>query len=161
MQLTEMNTMAPFAHRHRIRFGESDAATIVYTVRFFDYALDAIDAWYEQIAGISLYALNMQHDISCPFVHAELDFQSALRPGDELLTEVQVERMGRSSLTFRVAGSVADGRPSFSGIFTISFIAPSVMKSIPVPAPLAERVRTYQARCGGASSRFANATIGA
>lgn len=34
---------APFIHRRTIRFGETDAAAIVYTARFFEYALDAID----------------------------------------------------------------------------------------------------------------------
>lgn len=147
MQLTEMEPKAPFVHRRHIRFGEADTAKIVYTVRFFDYALDAIDAWYESIAGASLYELNTQHDISCPFVHAELDFHAPLRPGDDVATQVLVERMGRSSLTFRLEGARADGVRCYSGRFIISFIAPSRMKSVPVPSAIADRIRSYKDRC--------------
>lgn len=136
----------------RVGFGETDAARIVYTVRFFDYAIDAIDAWFEAIAGASFYTLNTECDISCPFVHAELDFQAPLRPGDDLVTQVFVERLGRSSLTFRVCGALRAGRPCFSGRFTVSFIAPSLMKAIPVPPEIAARVELYQARYAAKSS---------
>lgn len=152
MQLNEMDAAAPFVHRRRLRFGESDAATIIYTVRFFDYAIDAIDAWYEAIAGVSLYDLNIRHETSCPFVRTEMDFHAPLRPGNDLLVRVLVERMGRSSLTFAVEGMLPDGAPRFSGRFTISFISPALMKSIPIPPPIAERVRTYQERCAKAMS---------
>ena len=60
---------------------------------------------------------------------------------------VLVERIGRSSLTFRVEGMLADGAPRFTGSLTISFISPAVMKSVPIPSEIAERVRTYQAAC--------------
>lgn len=145
-----MEAEAPFVHRRRLRFGESDAAAIVYTANFFDYALDAIDAWYEAIAGVSLYDLNTKHAMSCPFVHGGLDFHAPLRPGDDLCVRVLVDRMGRSSLSFAVDGSLEDGSRRFSGRFIISFIAPALMKSIPIPPAIADRVRLYQERCAGA-----------
>lgn len=159
IKLMEMADDAPFSMPRRIGFGETDAARIVYTVRFFDYAIDAIDAWFDSIAGASFYVLNTEYDISCPFVHAELDFQAPLRPGDDLVTQVFVERLGRSSLTFRVRGMLRAGRPCFSGRFTVSFIAPSLMKAMPVPAEIAARVELYQARCAAWS--LAQAEVGA
>ena len=159
MNLTEMGNAIPIAMSRRIGFGDTDAARIVYTVRFFDYAIDAIDAWFDSIAGVGFYALNTQYDISCPFVHAELDFQAPLRPGDEVATQVFVERLGRSSLTFRVRGETRAGRPCFSGRFIVSFIAPSLMKAIPVPPDIAARVELYQTRCDAwASARETGAT---
>ena len=151
-RLKPMSEAAPFSDRRGIRFGETDAARIVYSVRFFDYAIDAIDAWYESVAGISLYDLNMGFDISCPFVHAELDFQSPLRPGDDLATQVLVDGMGRSTLHFAVRGHAGRQREVFTGRFSLSFIAPSRMKSIPVPEPIAQRVSLYQQRCAEAAA---------
>ncbi len=147
MQLKNVDYDAPFVHQRTIRFGETDAASIVYTVRFFDYALDAIDAWYADVLTVSLYSLNTEHGLSCPFVHAGIDFQSALRPSDRLSVTVLVQALGRSSLTFRILGAQADGTPSFSGTFTVVFVDGASMRSIPVPEPLAERIREYQARC--------------
>lgn len=150
LQLKEMGADAPFVHRRRLRFGESDAASIVYTVRFFDYALDAIDAWYEAIAGVSLYDLNTKHGLSCPFVHTEMNFHAPLRPGDDLCVRVLIGRMGRSSLRFLVEGCLEDGSRRFSGQFTVSFIAPTQMKSVSIPGVIAERVALYQSRCAEA-----------
>lgn len=150
LQLGEMGAELPFVHRRRLRFGESDAASIVYTVRFFDYALDAIDAWYEGIAGVSLFDLNTRYGLSCPFVHSEMNFLAPLRPGDDLAVQVLVAHKGRSSLRFAVEGRLADGKPCFSGQFTISFIAPAQMKSVAMPAVIADRVILYQARCAEA-----------
>ena len=144
--LRPMAEVAPYVEPRSIRFGETDAARIVYTVRFYDYAIDAIDGWYQSVLGISLYELNMNCDISCPFVHTGIDFHSPLRPGDALVLQVLVERMGRSSLSFAVSGQVG-ARAVFSGRFIVSFIAPSRMKSIPIPHAFAERVRLYQQRC--------------
>lgn len=147
MQLREMGAVAPFIYRRRLRFGESDAASLIYTVHYFNYALDAIDAWYESIVGVSLYDLNTKHALSCPFVHTEMGFHAPLRPGDDLFVQVLVSRMGRSSLSFSLEGSLEDRSRRFSGRFTISFVAPALMKSIPIPSAIADRVRLYQARC--------------
>lgn len=138
---------APFIHQRSIRFGETDAATIVYTARFFEYALDAIDAWYVDVLTVSLYDLNVLHKVSCPFVHASIDFKSALRPGNELAVTVLIKSLGRSSLSFRVLGSCEDGTLSFTGTFTLVFVDATTMRSMPIPASIAERIREYRATC--------------
>lgn len=147
MQLKNAEYGAPYIHRRTIRFGETDAAAIVYTARFFEYALDAIDAWYVDVLTVSLYSLNIDHNISCPFVHASIDFQSALRPGDELEVSVLIKAQGNSSLTFRVLGARADGSASFAGTFTVVFVDLAVMRSIPIPDSIAARIEEYAARC--------------
>ncbi|MCI2807056.1 acyl-CoA thioesterase [Eoetvoesiella caeni] len=140
-------SVAPFIHRRTIRFGETDAAAIVYTARFFEYALDAIDAWYVEVVTVSLYSLNMEHNISCPFVHASIDFKSALRPGDELAVTVLVQKHGRSSLSFRVLGECSNGILSFIGTFTLVFVDAAALRSIPIPAQISARIKEYMDRC--------------
>ena len=39
----------PFVHRRVPTWGETDGARIVYTVRFVDYAMDAIEAWFREV----------------------------------------------------------------------------------------------------------------
>lgn len=147
MQLKKADYRIPYAHHRKIRFGETDAATIVYTARFFEYALDAIDAWYADVLTVSLYSLNVEHKISCPFVHASIDFQSALRPGDDLAVTVLIQKLGNSSLTFRVLGRLLDGTATFSGTFIVVFVDGAAMRSIPIPAQVVERVNEYIDRC--------------
>lgn len=147
MLLKESAHHAPYVHQRSIRFGETDAATIVYTARFFEYALDAIDAWYVDVLTVSLYELNVDHKLSCPFVHASIDFKAALRPGDELAVTVLIKSLGRSSLSFRVLGTSGNGSLSFVGTFTLVFVDATTMRSIPIPEAIADRIRTYMETC--------------
>jgi len=141
-----------YIHRRTIRFGETDAARIVYTVRFFDYALDAIDSWYADVLGADWYALNTTRGMTCPFVHAELDFTAPLRPGDLLETSVAVSRMGRSSLSFRVEGNVR-GVTAFVGDFTVVFTGLATMKSMAIPGEFVDKIDQYRQACAGAGSK--------
>lgn len=159
MLLKESAQSAPYIHRRSIRFGETDAATIVYTARFFEYALDAIDAWYVDVLTVSLYELNVDHKLSCPFVHASIDFKTALRPGDELAVTVLITSLGRSSLSFRVLGATGDGSLSFAGKFTLVFVDATKMRSIPIPVTIAERIKTYMEACDQAMSHHEPETM--
>ncbi|MBB5215925.1 acyl-CoA thioesterase [Parapusillimonas granuli] len=147
MLLKETTLTAPYTHKRRIRFGETDAATIVYTARFFEYALDAIDAWYVDVLTVSLYDLNIHHEITCPFVHASIDFKSALRPGNELTITVLIQSQGRSSLTFQLIGTCEDSTLSFTGEFTLVFVDVKTMRSMPIPQAISTRIDEYQCRC--------------
>lgn len=146
MLLKETTRPAPYTHKRSIRFGETDAATIVYTARFFEYALDAIDAWYVDVLTVSLYDLNIHHKITCPFVHASIDFKSALRPGNELTITVLIQSRSRSSLTFQLMGTCEDGTLSFTGKFTLVFVDAKTMRSMPIPEAISTRIEEYQCR---------------
>jgi 4-hydroxybenzoyl-CoA thioesterase len=139
---------APFAYRRTIRFGDTDAAKIVYTVKFFDFAMDALDAWFAAVLEHDWYSLNTEFGVSCPFVRSGLDFKAPLRPGDVVAIEVRIARMGRASLQFRILGSRADGVPSFEGLWTCVFVDPGTMKSVPIPAVFAQRIEAYAKACG-------------
>ena len=147
MLLKKTTISAPYIHQRNIRFGETDAATIVYTARFFEYALDAIDAWYVDVLTVSLYDLNVHHKITCPFVHASIDFKAALRPGNKLAITVLIKAQGRSSLTFRLIGTCEDGTLSFIGQFTLVFVDVKTMRSISIPSAISTRIKEYQDEC--------------
>lgn len=54
---------APYVYRRRVRWGDSDAARIAYTVRFFDYAMEAIEGWFDDVLGSDWYISNTQHGL--------------------------------------------------------------------------------------------------
>ena len=139
---------APFVHARTVRFGDTDAAKIVYTVKFFDFAMDALDAWFAAVLEHDWYALNTEYGVSCPFVQSGLDFKSPLRPGDVVGIEIRIARMGRASLQFKILGSRPDGEPSFEGLWTCVFVDPATMKSVPIPGVFADRIQAYAQACG-------------
>lgn len=114
----------PFVHALVPTWGESDPALMVYTGRFPDYALRAIDAWMMANVGADFYRMNVEWGVGTPFVHLECDFRSPATPRDTLLLAVEVADIGRTSLTFRVTCTIAeDDRLCFEGRFVCVCVA--------------------------------------
>ena len=128
----------PFIHVRRIRWGESDPARIVYTARYLDFAMDAIEAFFTDRLGASFYEFNMDHGIGTPFVHVELDFRSPMTPRDTLMTDVRLARLGGSSLHFAVAGRVGE-RQCYEGRLVCAFVDTTGPQMKPIPVPPAFR----------------------
>lgn len=124
----------PFVHARRIRWGESDPARIVYTARYLDFAMDAIEAFFNDRLGASFYEFNMDHGCGTPFVHVELDFRSPLTPRETLETEVRLARLGGSSLTFAVKGRSGE-RLCYEGKLVCAFVDVTGPQMKPIPVP--------------------------
>lgn len=108
----------PFVHRLRPTWGDTDSARIVYTARYADYGLRAIDAWFLDRAGADFYRMNTEWGIGTPFVRLECDFRAPLTPMDDVEIEVAVEKMSNRSLSFAVRGVIAgSGRLAFEARF--------------------------------------------
>ena len=46
-------SVAPLIVRRIVKFGETDAAGIVYTGHFLDYALEAFEVWFRHVVGLT------------------------------------------------------------------------------------------------------------
>ncbi|MGG5812030.1 acyl-CoA thioesterase [Falsiroseomonas sp. CW058] len=125
---------APFVHARQVHFGECDPARIVYTPRFLDFAMEAVDAFFRERLGAGFYELNADHGIGTPFVRVELDFRSPVTPRDVLATEVRVARLGGGSLHLALTGRVG-GRVAFESRLVCAFVAGdgTAMRPIRVP----------------------------
>jgi 4-hydroxybenzoyl-CoA thioesterase len=147
---TEFNDVAsltPLVHQRRIAWCDTDAARIVYTVRFFEFAMEAIDAWFREIYGGDWYELNVHRGSGTPFVHVEMDIKASLRPPEVLKTTVLVEKLSRSALTFQVVGRKEDGAVSFSGRYVCAICKMEPMRAISIPDAERERVQQYIRQC--------------
>ncbi len=74
-----------------------DAAGVMFFAHYFQHAHDAYEAFMAEI-GFSLPALIRQGTL-LPLVHSEADFLLPIRHGEQLLIEIQVERLGKASFT--------------------------------------------------------------
>ena len=106
----------------------------MFTGRFPNFALDAIEGWFRDRLGTDWFRLNTEERTGTPFVHLSLDMESPLTPPDVLLTTVLLARAGRSSLEFRVVGrEEAASRVSFRGRMVCVFTDHAIGRSIPIP----------------------------
>jgi len=139
--------MIPYVQKRRPRWSETDGAQIVYTVRFVDYAMDAIEGWFRDVLKVDWFRMNTELDMGTPFVKIDMDIQSPLTPHHELEVRVLVESMGRSSLTFDVVGKRDDDQISFESRFVCSMVRKSTMRSINIPQDLRRVIEDYISSC--------------
>lgn len=137
----------PFVHSRVINWSDTDAARIVYTVRFLDFAMEAIEQWFRTVIGYGWYEMNMDLGVGTPFVKADIDFKAPLTPRHRLHTTVLVERAGRASITFSVSGMRNDGVQSFSGRMVCCAIKTSEMKATDIPPEWRKRIEQYTDLC--------------
>lgn len=146
---------APFIWRHRVAFGDCDPARIAYTGRLADFALDALDAfWDDLLDGKGWYHMNVHQGFGMPFVHMEYDFTAPVRPGEILEGRVWPEAVGKSSVALIVEGWQT-GRDCFAARFVSVFADLANMRKMPVPAAIRGAL---EARFPGLSSNAAPMT---
>ena len=91
---------APFCHRRRVEFRDTDAAGIVHFSVFFNYMEEAEHAFLRNL-GLDVFLLDNETAISFPRVAAKCDYCSPIRFGELVDVETNIERIGKSSVTYK------------------------------------------------------------
>ena len=139
-----------FVLRRPVRFAEVDAAGLVFFPRFHEYCQDVLEALFAALPG-GFARLLRERDLGLPTVHLETEFQSPLRYGDTARIETTVERVGRSSVTFRhVIRRDADGTVSALVRHVTVTARVSSLSAVPVPDDIRELLALYREPVGAA-----------
>ena len=94
----------PFRKLIKVCFGDIDNAGIVYYPRFMHYFHLAMEEFFSAELGIEYADVLLQHHLSLPTVHLESDFRRRMRYGDQILMEVRVIHVGRTSIVWGYRG---------------------------------------------------------
>lgn len=129
----------PILHRRRVTWGDTDPAAIVYTPRFLEYALEAIDSWLNRALGGTWYRLNTQMGLGAPVVAFRLDFVSPAKADEILTITTRLHEMGRSRLDFDLSGRIA-GRLVYVARVTLVLIDPKGFKAKRFTKAMLERM---------------------
>jgi acyl-CoA thioesterase FadM len=126
-------TTQPFVHEIRVTWGDCDPAQIAYTARLPWFALDAINAWWEEhFDGEGWFQMEIDRNMGTPFVNLSMDFSSPVTPRHRLMCETYPTRLGTKSITFGMKAFQNDVL-CFTGSFTCVFTQADVFKSMPAP----------------------------
>ena len=136
--------MAAFALNLRVSWGDADPAGILYTPRVFDYCTEALERWYAEVLGVDWVTMNRRLNLGSPMVHAACDY---LRPGLELAVRVLIERLGQSSITFRIEGFDRDGAAYFKAKYVTCITDFVAAKAVSIPPDLRQRAEAYVRDC--------------
>lgn len=99
--------MTTFRRAELIRFQHCDPAGIVFYPRYIEMINATVEDWFEHI-GISFADIHGPMDAAIPIVSLEVDFRSPTRLGERIELELDVERIGRTSITLRVRAALLD-----------------------------------------------------
>ncbi len=131
------------ALKRRVSWADADPAGIMNTPRAFDYAVDVMEVFYLKVLGFSFGELITKHGMGNPFVHIEADFHAPLVQGKPLTLTVAVERLGRSSISWRVDARRADRRLAFRVKAVSTFIRNDTFRPVPIPAAWHKKLSRY------------------
>jgi len=144
---TAVVSAVPFVQRRRVQWGETDPAGFVYTPRFLDYAVEAVEGWFSATVGYDWFRLNRERGIGSPMAHASLDFLKPLFPAEDFTLTVLVEAIGRSSITLQIAGRNAKGEHCFQAKLVAVLIDPTKLKSRTMPPEFRDKIEAYRQAC--------------
>src|SRR5262245_22851126 len=109
--------MPPFRWTSPVRFADVDHAGIVYYPLYFHYFHLAFEEFFRERMGAESYRdlLDVRR-IGFPAVRTECDFRAPLRFGDRFAVDLEVERLGKKSVTlaYRVS-KVGSGTTAAEG----------------------------------------------
>ena len=131
----------------RVKWGDCDPAGIIYTPRVLDYAMEILEAWYREVVGVPWLALMRDKSMGVPTVRAELDFLGAPAPDLDLVLDLLVEDLGRSSITLLVNGRDKAGKAYFRAKLVSCFISQPAFKPVAIPPEIRDRIQTYRTDC--------------
>lgn len=143
----------PFVQLRRVSFGDADPRGTLYFVSAARYCMDALEAWFIERLGVDWFHLTIERRIATPIVHSELDFQGAARPGETLSLQVQVTRLGNSSVGLLVCARTAqESRRCFECRMVCVFTDATTSRSIKFPDDLRSRLEQEAALTTPATS---------
>jgi len=130
----------PFVVRRTVRWGDCDPAGVVYTGRFTEYLLSAVQLFHQQLAGHDMESFRARLNVQTPCKAMSLVFHRALWPNEVFDMAVTVGELRTSSYDLNVRASLPDGTRVFEGVFTPICILTTERKSTAIPEELKRRL---------------------
>ena len=135
---------APFIYRRTVTWGDTDPGSIVFTGRYLEYTVDAVEAWVTETFGRNWFAMKHDQELGTPFRFANLDFIDQISPRDSLEIEVLMVKAGTTSLRFDIKGFALSKERGRRLCFTVDamtvFLDTVTMKKTPIPDEYREKL---------------------
>src|SRR5437868_5512079 len=83
----------PFTVRRRVRWGDCDPAGVVYTGKFGDYVISAVELFYEYLLQSRPTPFRDLHGFGTPTRALDFDFRNWLATDDDFDTVITVREI--------------------------------------------------------------------
>lgn len=134
-----------FTHRHKVGFADVDPAGIVFYPRYFEMINATIEDWFRTL-DYGFDQMILRDGYGVPTATVQVDFKAPSRLDDLVELELNLVRLGRSSIGLEIRIS-AEGELRALVQQTLVFIRMEGNKPVRIPDPLRARIeRSMEAR---------------
>jgi YbgC/YbaW family acyl-CoA thioester hydrolase len=133
-----------FRYQRRVQFAETDLAGIAHFASLFRYIEEAEHALW-RAAGLSIATAG--ENVGWPRASASLDFRAPLKFEDEFDVYVTIEKVSRSTITYRHVVKRGDTLIAEGTMTTVHVDKKpgEALKSAPIPQPIIDALRSAAA----------------
>lgn len=127
-----------FTHRHKVGFADVDPAGIVFYPRYFEMINATIEDWFRSLE-YGFDQMILKDGFGVPTATIQVDFKAPSRLDDLVELELNVVRLGRSSIGLEIRISADDELRALVQQ-TLVFIRMEGNKPVRIPDPLRARI---------------------
>jgi 4-hydroxybenzoyl-CoA thioesterase len=128
-----------------VRFGDCDAAGIVFYPRYLEMFNSLVEDWYRDELQFSFTEIVVVRGWGLPTVHLEVDFVAPSVFGEVLSSTLSVRELGTSSLTLDISLQGPDGSNRVRGQVVLVLSDRRNHKAIPIPDAIRARILPFKA----------------
>jgi 4-hydroxybenzoyl-CoA thioesterase/acyl-CoA thioester hydrolase len=133
--------MRQFRTHRRCEFADTDMGNLVHFSRFFVF-METAEHEFLRAVGLEVHSRIDGHLVGWPRLAAACEYVSPARYGDELDILLEVERKGRSSMTYRFTIACGGRLVARGRLTSVCCVLddPAGLRAIPIPEPVAARI---------------------
>jgi 4-hydroxybenzoyl-CoA thioesterase len=145
MAKTSRPISAAFRKQILVRFGDCDAAGIVFYPKYLEMFNSLIEDWYRDKLEFSFTEIVTKRGWGLPTVHLEVDFLAPSVFGDMLSAVLFVTAIGKTSLHLDIALKGPDGADRVRGKVVLVLIDRKTHRAIPIPVRVRSKISSSRA----------------
>ncbi len=129
-----------FRHRLRVRYGECDPQGVVFNANYLAYFDHVLTELWREIAGD--YSAMVEAGTDMVVAEATVRFRSPAAFDDEIDFDLQLSRLGTTSISVQIEAHVGDRR-IVEGAMRHVFIDPATKQKREIPADIRSALEPY------------------
>jgi len=131
--------MVQFQRNHKVRFSQTDYAGIMFYPRYFEMLNAVVEDWFDEALGVSFSTLLDKHQLGSPLAGIDTQFMLPCRLGEILNFELDVKRVGASSVTLDVIARCGS-ESRMQSTLTHVCVSRDISKAVPWPDDIRHRM---------------------
>lgn len=145
--------MRTFRSQRRVEFRDTDAARIAHFSVFFNY-MEEVEHEFLRSLGLSVVMHDSSGELSWPRVAAHCEYQGAVRFEDVLDIDLEVDRIGEKSVTYRFLFSHGERQVATGRLTAVCCrMQDGQPLSLPIPTEIVAKLQAEDGPSGGRAER--------